>query len=197
MPQIPPTPPCPHKPHHTPHPIMHHIVNFRQAALEDKLEQFDQHGEAETDQQDVPSLHAFEGAEQKADGNEGKDIHNHLDQNIIPSFPNRLVAPKGREVVGPFHLGASDKGHQVKEQNRCSTNDHPADHFIPFFHSRTVTNKIVPRMNANTSPTIKLVGTSRKEKEMKSRNLSNTLKSPHLHTSSSAPAPCKGSSGYP
>ena len=40
---------------------MHHIVNFRQAALEDKLEQFDQQG--------VPPLHAFEGAKQKADGN--------------------------------------------------------------------------------------------------------------------------------
>lgn len=97
---------------------MHHIVNFRQAALEDKLEQFDQHGKAQTDQQGLPPLHAFEGAEQKADGNEGKDIHNHLDQDIIPSFPDRLVAPKGREVVGPFRLGVSDKDRQVKEHKQ-------------------------------------------------------------------------------
>lgn len=87
---------------------MHHIVKFRKAALEDKLEQFDQQGEAETDQQDLPPLHAFEGAEQKADGNEGEDIHDHLDQDIIPSFPDRLVTPEGRDVVGPFRLGTLD-----------------------------------------------------------------------------------------
>lgn len=97
---------------------MHHIVKFRQAALEDKLEQFDQQGKTQTDQQGLPPLHAFEGAEQKADGNEGKDIHDHLDQNIIPSFPDRLVAPKGREVVGPFRLGVSDKDRQVKKQKQ-------------------------------------------------------------------------------
>ena len=97
---------------------MHHIVKFRQATLEDKLEQFDQHGKAQTDQQCLPPLHAFECAEQKADGNEGKDIHDHLNQNIIPSFPNCLVAPKGREVVGPFRLGVSDKDRQVKKQKQ-------------------------------------------------------------------------------
>ena len=95
---------------------MHHIVNFRQASLKDKLEQFDQYGKAETNQQDLPPLQTFKGAKHKADGNEGKDIHNHLDQNIIPSFPYRLVAPKGREVVGPFRLGVSDKDRQVKKQ---------------------------------------------------------------------------------